>query len=387
MSAYDFINLPDRRDTGSIKWERYEGRDVLPMWVADMDFRSPPEIEAALQNRVAHGVYGYTDPTTEATQAVCQYMQDVHGCDIDETWLLWTPGLVPALNTAARAFCDKGQEVITTVPIYPPFLTAPRYQDRELVSVELSNENGFYTFDWDALEKSVTSNTKVFFLCNPHNPVGRVWAMDELQRVVDFCKRHQLVLVSDEIHCDLILNPDQQHHTALQIDPWVKDHGVTLMAPSKTYNLCGLACSFVVIPDDSLRRKFRRSMRGLFNELNCLGYAACAAAYRYGGPWRLELLDVLRENFAEILRFTDKSMPLIKVSPLQATYLAWLDIRALKLHHPRTHFERRGVGLNDGTEFGVPGFVRLNFGCPRARLQEALQRIKTAYDDALKDVS
>ena len=386
MSAYDFINLPDRRDTGSIKWDRYEGRDVLPMWVADMDFRSPPEVEAALQKRVAHGVYGYTDPTTEATRAVCQYMKNVHGCDIDEAWLLWTPGLVPALNTAARAFCDEGQEVITTVPIYPPFLTAPRYQGRDLVSVELRNENGFYTFDWDALEKSVTNNTKVFFLCNPHNPVGRVWSMDELKRVVDFCNRHQLVLVSDEIHCDLILSPDQKHHTALQIDPWVKDHGVTLMAPSKTYNLCGLACSFVIIVDDSLRRKFRRSMRGLFNELNCLGYAACAAAYRHGEPWRMELLDVLRENFAEIVRFTAESTPLIKVSPLQATYLAWLDIRGLKLHHPRTHFERRGVGLNDGTEFGVPGFVRLNFGCPPARLQEALQRIKIAYDDAVADI-
>ena len=214
MTSYDFINLTDRRDTGSVKWDRYMAQDILPMWVADMDFRSPPEVEAALQKRVSHGVYGYTNPTAEATRAVCDYMRDAHGCDIDQEWLLWTPGLVPALNTAARAFCEKGQEVITTVPIYPPFLTAPRYQDRGLVSVALHNENGFYTFDWSNLEKSVTSNTKLFFLCNPHNPVGRVWSMDELKQVVDFCKRHQLVLVSDEIHCDLILSSDQQHHTA-----------------------------------------------------------------------------------------------------------------------------------------------------------------------------
>ena len=385
MSDYDFKNLPDRHGTGSIKWERYDDRDVLPMWVADMDFRSPPEVVEALQKRVAHGVYGYTNPTREATQAVCQYMRDVHSCNIDESWLLWTPGLVPALNTAARAFCDSGEGVITTVPIYPPFLTAPRYQDRDLISVALKNENGFYTFDWNALEESVTRNTRVLFLCNPHNPVGRVWSMDELKRVVDFCDRHHLVLVSDEIHCDLILSPDQHHYTALQVDPWVTEHGVTLMAPSKTYNLCGLACSFVIIPDDSLRRTFRRSMRGLFNELNCLGYAACAAAYRHGDPWRRELLNVLRQNYAEIIRCTKESMPLIKVSPLQATYLAWLDIRDLKLHHPRTHFERRGVGLNDGTEFGVPGFVRLNFGCPPVRLQEALQRMKIAYDDAVNE--
>ena len=384
MSTYDFENLPNRSNTGSIKWDRYADRDILPMWVADMDFRAAPEVEAALQERVSHGVFGYTNPTAEAVQAICRYMSEVHGCHIEETWILWTPGIVPALNIAARAFCNQGQGVITTVPIYPPFLTAPRYQERKLLSVSLHNSAGFYTFDWDALERNITAETRVFFLCNPHNPVGRVWSRDELTQVVQFCDRHQLILVSDEIHCDLILSADHEHCTALKIDDWVKKNGVTLMAPSKTYNLCGLACSFVIIADDALRRSFRRSMRGLFNELNCLGYAACAAAYQHGESWRRELLQVLRRNYAEIVQFTEETMPLIKVSPLQATYLAWLDIRALKLHHPRTHFERRGVGLNDGTEFGVPGFVRLNFGCPPSRLRESLRRMKTAYDDAVR---
>lgn len=382
MASYDFEQLPDRSDTGSIKWDRYRDRPILPMWVADMDFRSPPEVENALKARVSHGVYGYTNATNEAIDAVCQYMSAVHGVRVSEEWLLWTPGLVPALNTAARAFCNSGDAVLTTVPIYPPFLTAPRYQDRELITVPLENRDGKYFYDWDALEASITARTRVFFLCNPHNPVGRVWSPEELKRVVQFCKKHDLILVSDEIHCDLILDDRHHHHTALNVDPWVQGNGVTLLSPSKTYNLCGLACSFVIIPDQRLRKLFHRSMRGLFNELNCLGYAACAAAYQSGAAWREELIGVLRRNYTEVLEFTQAKMPKIQVTPLEATYLAWLDIRSLQLHHPRTHFEKHGVGLNDGTEFGVPGFMRLNFGCPPARLREALERMKIAYDDS-----
>ncbi len=380
MSIYDFENLPDRTNTGSIKWDRYRDRPILPMWVADMDFRSPPEIESALKSRVEHGVYGYTDPTDAVLEAVNEYMKNVHSVSISSEWLLWTPGLVPALNTAARSFCKPGEAVLTTVPIYPPFLTAPRYQGRELLTAPLQNDDGVYSFDWTALEATVTPSTKVFFLCNPHNPVGRVWTQDELTQVIAFCKQHKLILVSDEIHCDLILDTTVKHHSILNIDPWVEENGVVLMSPSKTYNLCGLACSYVIIPNKLLRREFFRSMRGLFNELNCLGYAACTAAYGACAAWRNELLTVLRKNYADVLAFVDEQMPRIKVTPLEATYLAWLDIRQLKLHHPRPHFEKYGVGLNDGTEFGVPGFVRLNFGCPTSRLHEALERMKQAYD-------
>ena len=379
MTDYEFSYLPDRSGTGSIKWDRYRDSSILPMWVADMDFRSPPEVEAALNRRVAHGVFGYTNPTQEAISAVCRYMGDTHNVEISEEWLLWTPGLVPALNTAARALCNTGEAVLTTVPIYPPFLSAPRYQHRDLIVAPLSNESGRYTYDWAALESAVTSSTRVFFMCNPHNPVGRVWSLQELERIVAFCQEHRLILVSDEIHCDLILSDKLQHQTAIKLGSWVVDNSITLMSPSKTYNLCGLACSFVIIPNAQLRRSFHRSMRGLFNELNCLGYAACAAAYQSGAAWRSELISVLRTNWHEISAFCHNRMPLIKLTPLEATYLAWLDIRQLELSNPRTHFESHGVGLSDGVEFGTPGFLRMNFGCPTARVLEALTQMEKAY--------
>jgi cystathionine beta-lyase len=352
------------------------------MWVADMDFRSPPEVETALTERVAHGVFGYTNPTSEAISAICEYMADVHDVDVSKDWLLWTPGLVPALNTAARAFCNPGETVLTTVPIYPPFLSAPKYQHRELLVAPLANDGGRYTYDWNALEAAVRPSTRVFFMCNPHNPVGRVWSLEELDRVAAFCQERNLILVSDEIHCDLILAEKLKHYTAMKLGSWVVDNSITLMSPSKTYNLCGLACSFVIIPNTKLRRAFHRSMRGLFNELNCLGYVACAAAYQSGAAWRSELISVLRTNYHEISDFCKTRMPLIKLTPLEATYLAWLDIRALKLNNPRTHFESCGVGLSDGVEFGTPGFLRMNFGCPTTRVCEALAQMENAYNNS-----
>ena len=377
--SYKFSELPNRKNTGSIKWDRYRGTDVLPMWVADMDFVSPPEIVAALHQRVDHGVFGYTDPTSDVLAAVSKYMLESHGVSIEHDWLLWTPGLVPALNTAVRAYCQPHESIVTTVPIYPPFLSAPKYQGRELRIAPLQNNSGIYGYDWQALDDVVTSDTRAFFMCNPHNPVGRVWTTEELKETVAFCQRNDLLLISDEIHCDLILDPQLKHQTALTIDPWVSEHGVTLMSPSKTYNLCGLACSFVIIPNRTLRRQFHRAMRGLLNELNCLGYAACTSAYNDGGDWKNELLEVLRENFAIVSAACRESMPLLRVTPAEATYLAWIDVRNFPVENARATFEQHGVGLSDGIEFGMPGFLRLNFGCPASRVHEAMQRMCDAY--------
>ncbi|MFO7725557.1 MAG: PatB family C-S lyase [Oceanipulchritudo sp.] len=379
-SEFDFDSFPDRSNTGSLKWQKYHGRDILPMWVADMDFRSPEPVREALRERVEHGVYGYTVPYPGVENAVIEYMKEVHRLEIESEWIVWMPGLVPALNAASRAFESPGDSVMTNTPVYPPFLSAPEWQDKELLAVPLKVAGDRYTFDFEAMEAAVNERTRLFILCNPHNPVGRAWSREELLELLAFCRRHDLIVVSDEIHCDLILDPDLPHHTFLSLDPWARDHSLTLMAPSKTYNVPGLACSFIIVPDKGLRRRFQQASRGLITEVNCLGYAGCEAAYRHGEPWRRALLEVLRKNYMRTQSFIRGEMPLIRMFPMEATYLAWLDVRPLGLESPDQHFEGHGVGLSNGTFFGSPGFLRLNFGCPPKMLETALERMKMAYD-------
>ncbi len=376
---FDFETVIRRDGTGALKWERYAGRDIIPAWVADMEFLAPPAVIEQLCARAQHGIFGYTNPYTSVEEAAIEYMTREHGVAVERQWLVWMPGLVPALNTAARAYCEPDEAVITATPIYPPFLSAPRYQGRQLQKVPLRVRDDRYEFDLNAMQSVVTDKTRVFFLCNPHNPTGRVWSREELLQIIAFCKTNSLLLVSDEIHCDLILNPDLEHQSILRLDDWAYENSLTLMAPSKTYNLCGLACSFVVIPDARLRRPFRIATRGLFNEIGCLGYTGCEAAYRHGEAWRKELIEVLRENRDLLISFFAQNMPRIRILPIEATYLAWLDVRELGLDQAKQYFEDAGVGLNDGAQFGTPGYLRLNFGCPRSLLEQILARMDAAY--------
>ena len=380
---FDFETIPDRKGTGSLKWDKYRERDILPMWVADMDFSSPPEVQEALEKRVAHGIYGYTVPYPSVEDAVIDYMARVHGLSVQREWIVWMPGLVPALNTASRAYEQPGDAVITNTPVYPPFLNAPEWQNKSLQAIPLKREGERYTFDFEAMEAAVTEKTKLFILCNPHNPVGRAWNKEELEGVVALCRKHDLTLISDEIHCDLIFAENCPHHTILNVDPWAHDHSLTLMAPSKTYNVPGLSCSFILIPNAGLRTRFQKASRGMITEINCLGYVGCEAAYRYGEPWRQELLKVLKANYTRTYTFIKERMPLITFLPMEATYLAWLDVRALKLDAPDRFFEEHGVGLSNGALFGAAGYVRLNFGCPPAMLEEALKRMEIAYKKAI----
>lgn len=376
---FNFDHVPERAGTGSLKWDRYAGRDVIPLWVADMDFVSPPEVIAALRARAEHGVFGYTIPYEEVTQEVLAYLQRRHRIAARPEWLVWMPGLVPALNLICRAFGHSGDAVLTNTPVYPPFLSAPIFQDRKRITVPLQLEKGRWFFDWDALERAVTKETRLFILCHPHNPVGRVWRREELERVLDFCERHELILVSDEIHCDLVLD-DVPWTPTLALGERAAARTITLHAPSKTYNLPGLACAYAVIPDDGLRATFQRSIRGIITEINAFGYAGCAAAYRHGEPWRQAVLAYLRGNRDLLYSFVQERMPSIRVQPMEATYLAWLDVRALNLEHPHRFFEEAGVGLSNGADFGTPGFLRLNFGCPRQRLVTALERMAGALN-------
>lgn len=378
--TFDFDTVIDRSGSDSRKWRKYAGRDILPLWIADMDFAAPPAIVAALHRRVDHGVFGYGVAPSSLVQSVVDHCAARYNWRIDPAWIVWLPGLVTGLNVAAGAVGAKGDAVITATPVYPPFMSAPLNMGRELIAVPLAaRTDGRHEFDWAAMERAVTPRTKVFFLCSPHNPVGRVFSRPELEQIVAFCDRHNLVLVSDDIHCDLILD-DLPHIPAASLSPAAASRTITLLAPSKTYNMPGLTCSLAVIPEATLRQQFVRAMTGIVPEMNVLGYAAGEAAYRDCEPWRQALLAYLRGNRDHVADFLRENLPAIRMTPCEATCLAWLDVSTLKLPDPIAHFEAHGVGLSDGVFFGAlrGSHVRLNFGCPRATLTEALQRMKRA---------
>ncbi len=382
--TYDFDTPVDRRGTDSQKWQKYAGRDILPLWVADMDFRSPPEVIAALHDRVEHGVFGYARPTPSTVAAIVGAMHTRYRWSIEPNWIVWLPGLVVGLNVTARAFAQPGERVLCHIPVYPPFMTAPINQDRVVTTVPLVLDSAQrrWEIDWDATERAVTPQTRIFLLCNPHNPIARVFRRAELERLAEFCLRHDLLLCSDEIHCDLVLD-DLPHTPAGTLGAEIARRTITLMAPSKTYNLPGFGTSLAIIPDPALRRQFVQATEGIVAEVNCLGYTACEAAYRHGEPWRRALLDYLRGNRDFLLDYVARELPGIRVeAPIEATYLAWLNVTSLGLADPVGQFERHGAGLSDGRYFGAaPGtYLRFNFGCPRATLAEALARMRRAVE-------
>lgn len=384
MSSFDFDTVPQRLGTDSQKWQKYAGRDVLPLWVADMDFKSPPAIVDALHRRVDHGIFGYARPVKATVDAVVDAMARRYGWTVDPSWIVWLPGLVVGLNITAQAFAQPGDEVLTLTPVYPPFMSAPKNSARASVGVPFVHDPagaGRWAIDWDALERAVTPKTRLFYLCNPHNPLARVWRREELVRLADFCERHNLVLCSDEIHCDLILDPALPHVPTSVLSPEIAARTITLMAPSKTYNVPGLGTSIAIIPDAMRRARFVRATAGIVAEVTCLGFTACEAAYRDSEPWRQALLSYLRGNRDYLLGVIARELPGVRVeAPVEATYLLWLDVSALGLEQPAAHFEKHGVGLSDGAMFGAAKgtHVRLNFGCPRATLVEAIRRMKAA---------
>ena len=372
MSVFD--TPVDRRGSDSVKWGRYAGRDVLPLWVADMDFAAPPVVLDALRQRIEHGVFGYGQPTLEAEESVLAHLESEYGWRIEREWIVWLPGLVTGLNVACRAV-DGG--VLTAAPVYPPFFSAPRHFARPLARVDLVCSDGRWGWDWDALQGGVTPETRLFLFCHPHNPVGRCWDEAELRRLAEFAERNDLVVCSDEIHCGLILDEGRRHLPFASLGPDTARRTITLMAPSKTFNIPGLGCAFAVIADPVLRRRFQRAMDGIVPHVNVLGFVACAAAYRHGAGWHRELVVYLRGNRDRVTAAVNAEKR-VKMAPVEATYLAWIDVRGLGLANPAAHFEAHGLGLSDGADFGAPGWLRLNFGCPRATLDEALRRFALA---------
>jgi cystathionine beta-lyase len=352
-----------------------------------MDFAAPPCVLEAIGGRLDHGVLGYSVPHPGLNECVIEYLARQHQVAAEASWIQWLPGLVPAKSMACRCVGQPGEAVITLTPVYPPFLVVHRDAQKRLIKVELARDdssNGGWRIDFAALEAAVTPDTRVMLFCNPHNPVGRVYTREDVERVAEFSLRHDLLLVSDEIHCDLVLEAKRTpHFSAARLDGPIRDRLIVLMAASKTYNLPGLALAWALIPNPVLRRQFRAAGGKLIPELNPLSYHATEAALRHGEPWRQDLLAHLRSNRGLLERFFAERAPVLKLArPLEATYLAWIDARGLGVANPQAFFESACVGLSDGADFAAPGFVRLNFGCPAPTLEEALRRIERAAGTA-----
>jgi cystathionine beta-lyase len=377
QSEYDFDEIIDRRSTGSYKWRMTEQEDIIPLGVADMDFRSPPPVLDALHARVEHGVFGYTRPSKGLMRTIQETILAQYDWQVEEDWLVWLPGLVSALNAACRATCEQGESALTTTPIYPPFLSAPKNMSRALHTAPMDQDGDTWRFDFDQLSEAITPDTRLFMLCNPHNPIGRVYEREELAQIGEFCLEHDLVICSDEIHCGLILDEHKSHFPLSKVLPDSQGRIITLMSPSKTFNLAGIGVGFAIIPGESLRRAFTRATAGLVPGVSALGYVAAEAAYKHGEPWRQALLEYLRGN-RELVERTIAQIPGISMCHVEGTYLAWIDVRPTGIESPGESFQRAGVLLWDGADFGEDGFVRLNFACSREQLRTGLERIQAA---------
>lgn len=379
--TYDFDRPVDRIGSDSTKWRVY-GPGVLPLWTADMDFRVPEPVIAALRARVDHGVFGYCVEPPELREILAERLGRLYGWRVSAGDIVLGTGVVTAFHRACRAAAGPTDGILVQTPVYQPILGAAAHNGSVGQQAPLARRaDGRWEIDFEAFEAAVTARTRVFILCNPHNPVGRVFSRADLERLASMCLRRDVLICSDEIHCDLVF-PGSAHTPIASLDPEVAKRCVTLMAPSKTFNVPGLRCSFAVVTDPDLRRRLVGEESATFSEVNNLGLAATLAAYRDGQDWLDQVLAYLAANRDFVAEFVRRELPGAAMAPPEATYLAWLDCRTCGIDgNPQQFFlERARVALQDGEWFGPggEGFVRLNFGCTRATLAEALERMATA---------
>ena len=382
---YDFDELLPRAESECIKWHYFD-EDVLPMWVADMDFRSPEPVVEAIVERAQCGVFGYAGELCGLREAIAARMLERYGWRVEPDWIVFVPGVVTGFMMAANAFAGAGKGVLIQPPVYMPFLDVAKHCQGSLQQAELTlDPDGSYTVDWERFEAAITPETGMFLLCSPHNPVGRVFTRPELERMAETCLRRDFVICSDEIHSDLVF-PGHTHIPLASLDKEIERKTVTLVAPSKTFNIAGLACSAAIVPDPGLRKRFEQGGRGLVHGVNLMGLVAAKAAYEEGQEWLDQLLSYLKANRDFLSRFVSERLPGVRMKTPEATYLGWLDCRESRAYDleskttARFFLEKARVGLNEGTTFGQggEGFVRLNFGCPRSMLREALERMEKA---------
>jgi cystathionine beta-lyase len=374
---FDFDSPVDRAGTWSSRWERYAGRDVIPLWVADTDFRAPPCVLEALAARLAHGVLGYTVPPKELREAIVARMQRLYRWRIEPEWIVFLPGVVPGLHLAARHLVPADGHVLVPTPIYQHFKRAAELAPRAHTDMALVLRAGRWVFDEERLAAAVRPATRLLFLCNPQNPGGTVFTRAELERFAGLADRHGLLICSDEIHADLLLDPGMPHVPIASLSPEISRRTVTLASPNKTFNFPGAGCAWAIAEDPALRRAMSADHHATVHDASLFGYIASLAAYREGDAWLAAQLDYLRAN-RDLVERAVAAMPGLAMAHVEATYLAWIDATGLGVADAGAHFLAGGVALSPGEQFGAPGFVRLNFGTQRARLEAALARIASA---------
>lgn len=388
---YSFDSIINRVGTNSVKWdnlkELYDRDDLIPLWVADMDFKAPSEIVEALKDRVEHNVYGYTFPSDKYYNAVISWMKRRHNWTIERDWIVYTPGVVPALSYAIRAFTKPGDKIILQSPVYHPFYSAIEDNGRHVVNNPLTYKDGKYYMDYEDLESKIDSKTKLLILCNPHNPVGRVWTKNELRKLADICIKNDILIISDEIHFDIVYRGNE--HTVFgSLSPEISANSIVLTAPSKTFNVAGLQVSNVIIPNRKLRERFAmETEKDHISSPNIFGGEALIAAYDKCEYWLEELLDYLEGNRDFFINFIEERIPKLKIVNPEGTYLMWVDCSELNMNPEELSdffVNKCRVALNSGEMFGEEGkaFQRFNIGCPRSILKEALERIERAISMA-----
>ncbi|MDP2965423.1 MAG: MalY/PatB family protein [Pelolinea sp.] len=380
MKKYDFDQVISRKNTDSVKWSRYPD-EVLPLWVADMDFPSPPEVAAAIQERLDHPFFGYAGDDKPLIETICEWVYRHHGWKIQPEWVLLMSGVVTGMNWVAQSFLHPGDSLCFHTPVYPPFFHISEYVGVSRIEIPMVVQDNQYQIDFEKFEKTLNSSTKLFVLCNPHNPVGRVFTKPELECINTICLKHNVMICSDEIHCELIFS-GHSHIPLASISEEAAQNSITLMAPSKTFNIPGLHFSFAVVPNQKHREQMEKSRRGVIGCPSMLANEAARAVYTHSENWLEQLLNYLEGNRDYLMDYLKTHLPEIKVIKPEGSYLAWLDCRELNMQSDPYNFflYKAKVALNDGRSFGEngSGFVRLNFGCPRSILTDALVRMASA---------
>jgi len=387
MNDYNFDKITPRENTDSVKYdlrqEYFSHADVLPMWVADMDFETPVFIRKAIQERAKHPIYGYSVMSEDYFQSIIQWVKKRHQWDIKKEWISFSPGIVPAINFSVLSYTDEGEGVIVQPPVYFPFFEAIKSNGRIQLNNKLTNENGHYLIDFNVLEEKAKS-AKLLLLSHPHNPVGRCWTKEELTTIGEICLRYKVIIISDEIHNDLIL-PGFKHYPMASLSEETANITVTCIAPSKTFNIAGLATSSIIISNEGLRKRFQKTLQKLhIFRGNFFGYVATDAGYRHGGPWVDALMKYVQGNFDYLADFLQRELPNIKLTQPEATYLAWLDFGETGLSDKQIKdkliFEAQ-LGLSHGPVFGEggQGFQRMNLAAPRSLVEEACRRLRKTF--------
>lgn len=383
----NFDQIKNRKNTNSYKWDQsiklFGNDDILPLWVADMDFESPPAVKKALQERVEHGIYGYTFKTDEYHKAIIHWFQRRHGWQLQADWLTDSPGVVTSLSLAVDLFSEPGSEVILQSPVYYPFYDVIKNNGRKVVKNPLILRNQRYEMDYDHLESLMKNGARLLLLCNPHNPGGRVWEREELLRLGELCLQYGVTVISDEIHCDLVM-PGHRYTPFASLSPEIADITLTCLAPTKTFNMPGLQISFIAASNRRMKQLFDKRIKTL--SLHMSGYfaqAALCAAYNEGEEWLDGLIAYVQENANYTISYLEQHLPEVKVSPLEGTYLLWIDCRELGLSVDglkKLMYEEARVAFNEGSSYGSEGagFLRINLACPRSILAKALEQFCSA---------